>query len=194
MQPSLPPTILLPSKTPKILNIPFLQSVFPISTNCHPPIISYGAFKSNLFLKVMIFITSLMALILHHHPSSPSLVLHPQIQHTQPGSVRIISFLAFSLVLSPFHYNHLLPAPPLPLMHGKPWSSFKFLVIQEIAYSCSVIHRDWVSISCRYYFRNQLICSILTELGVTLPTPPVIYCDNVGAIYLCCLSFATWNM
>ncbi|KAL6348769.1 hypothetical protein AAG906_033425 [Vitis piasezkii] len=28
------------------------------------------------------------------------------------------------------------------------------------------------------------ICSLLTELGVTLPTPPVIYCDNVGVIYL----------
>ncbi|RVW74797.1 Retrovirus-related Pol polyprotein from transposon RE1 [Vitis vinifera] len=28
------------------------------------------------------------------------------------------------------------------------------------------------------------ICSILIELGVTLPTPPVIYCDNVGATYL----------
>ena len=114
VQSSLPPTIILPSKTPKILNIPFLQSISPISTNCHPLIISYGAFKSNLFLKVMIFITSLMALILHHHPSSLSLVLHPKIQHTQLGSIRIISFLAFSLVLSPFHYNRLLPAPPLP--------------------------------------------------------------------------------
>ena len=142
----------------------------------------------------MIFITSLIALIFHHYPPSPSLVLHPQIRHTQPGSVKIVSSLVLSLVLSPFHYNHLLPAPPLPLMHGKPWSSFKFLVIQEIAYSCSVIHRDWVSISCRYYFINQLICSILTELGVTLPTSLVIYCDNVGATYLCCLSFATWNM
>nr|CAN80558.1 hypothetical protein VITISV_023041 [Vitis vinifera] len=29
------------------------------------------------------------------------------------------------------------------------------------------------------------ICSFLTELSVTLPTPPVIYCDNVGATYLC---------
>ncbi|KAL6331784.1 hypothetical protein AAG906_020126 [Vitis piasezkii] len=28
------------------------------------------------------------------------------------------------------------------------------------------------------------ICSILIELGVTLPTPLVIYCDNVGATYL----------
>ncbi|RVW88195.1 hypothetical protein CK203_042895 [Vitis vinifera] len=65
-------------KTPKILNIPSLQSISPISPNCHPPIISHRAFKSNLFLKVMIFITSLMALILHHHPPSPSLVLHPK--------------------------------------------------------------------------------------------------------------------
>ncbi|WKA12632.1 hypothetical protein VitviT2T_029998 [Vitis vinifera] len=28
------------------------------------------------------------------------------------------------------------------------------------------------------------ICSLLTELSVTLPTPHVIYCDNVGATYL----------
>ena len=120
VHPSLPPTILSPSKTPKIINIPSLQSIFPISPNCHPPIISHGAFKSNLFLKVMIFITSLMTLILHHHPPSPSLVLHPQIRHTQPRSVMIVSSLALSLVLSLFHYNRLLPRPPLPLMHGKP--------------------------------------------------------------------------
>ena len=117
---SLPPTILSPSKTTKILNVPSLQSISPISPNCHPPIISHEAFKFNLFLKVMIFITSLMMLILHYHPPSPSLVLHPQIRHTQPRSVKIISSLALSLVLSPFHYNHLLPAPPLSLMHGKP--------------------------------------------------------------------------
>ena len=103
VHPSLPPTILSPSKTPKILNIPSLQSISPISPNCHPPIISHGAFKSNLFLKVMIFITSLMALILHHHPLSPSLVLHPQIRHTQLGSIRIVSSLMLSLVLSLFH-------------------------------------------------------------------------------------------
>ncbi|XP_019085614.1 PREDICTED: uncharacterized protein LOC109126486 [Camelina sativa] len=29
------------------------------------------------------------------------------------------------------------------------------------------------------------ICSLLTELGVRLPTPPVIYCDNMSATYLC---------
>ncbi|KAL6317773.1 hypothetical protein AAG906_030527 [Vitis piasezkii] len=29
------------------------------------------------------------------------------------------------------------------------------------------------------------ICSTLTKLGVTLPTLPVVYCDNVGATYLC---------
>ena len=115
--PSLPPTILSLSKTPKILNIPSLQSISPISPNCHPPIISHEAFKFNIFLKVIIFITSLMALILHHHPPSPSLVLHPQIWHTQPGSIMIVSSLTLSLVLSLFRYNYLLPAPPLPLMH-----------------------------------------------------------------------------
>ena len=113
-------TTLLNGFTLKILTIPSFQSISPMSPNCHPPIISHGAFKSNLFLKVMIFITSLMTLILHHHPPSPSLVLHPQIRHTQPRSIRIVSSLALSLVLSPFHYNRLLPALPLPLMHGKP--------------------------------------------------------------------------
>ena len=28
------------------------------------------------------------------------------------------------------------------------------------------------------------VCSLLTELGVTLSTKPVVYCDNVGATYL----------
>nr|BAA78425.1 polyprotein [Arabidopsis thaliana]BAK41505.1 polyprotein [Arabidopsis thaliana]BAK41506.1 polyprotein [Arabidopsis thaliana]BAK41508.1 polyprotein [Arabidopsis thaliana]BAK41509.1 polyprotein [Arabidopsis thaliana] len=31
----------------------------------------------------------------------------------------------------------------------------------------------------------QWICSLLTELGIRLTRPPVIYCDNVGATYLC---------
>lgn len=29
------------------------------------------------------------------------------------------------------------------------------------------------------------VCPLLTELGITLPASPVIYCDNVGATYLC---------
>lgn len=29
------------------------------------------------------------------------------------------------------------------------------------------------------------ICSLLTELGIHIPVTPVVYCDNVGATYLC---------
>lgn len=29
------------------------------------------------------------------------------------------------------------------------------------------------------------VCSLLSELGINLPAAPVIYCDNVGATYLC---------
>lgn len=29
-----------------------------------------------------------------------------------------------------------------------------------------------------------MVISLLTELGIPLPTTPVIYCDNVGATYL----------
>ena len=29
------------------------------------------------------------------------------------------------------------------------------------------------------------ICSLLTELGVSIPSAPTVYCDNVGATYLC---------
>ena len=29
------------------------------------------------------------------------------------------------------------------------------------------------------------ICSLLTELGVTISTTPTVYCDNIGATYLC---------
>ncbi|CAA7034345.1 unnamed protein product [Microthlaspi erraticum] len=31
----------------------------------------------------------------------------------------------------------------------------------------------------------QWICNILTELGVLLPSTPIVFCDNVGVIFLC---------
>ncbi|KFK33814.1 hypothetical protein AALP_AA5G063400 [Arabis alpina] len=31
----------------------------------------------------------------------------------------------------------------------------------------------------------QWICNVLTELGLTLPIPPLVLCDNVGATFLC---------
>ena len=56
------------------------------------------------------------------------------------------------------------------------------VVIQFLAHSRNIVqllgHPQRLSI-------DQLPCSLLTELRVNLPTPPVIYCDNVGATYLC---------
>ena len=59
------------------------------------------------------------------------------------------------------------------------WSSKK---------QCTVVRS---SIEAEYQLVSSItskinwICSLLTKLGVTLPTPHVIYCDNVGVTYLC---------
>lgn len=37
----------------------------------------------------------------------------------------------------------------------------------------------------KYSSELRLVCSLLTDLGITLPQAPVIYCDNIGATYLC---------
>ncbi|CAA7014680.1 unnamed protein product [Microthlaspi erraticum] len=36
-----------------------------------------------------------------------------------------------------------------------------------------------------FTFEVRWICSLLSELGLTLRQPPAVYCDNVGANYLC---------
>lgn len=67
-----------------------------------------------------------------------------------------------------------------------------YLVHHHISWSSKKQHTvAWSSTKVEYRSvatttsKINWIYSLLTKLGVTLPAPHVIYCDNVGATYLC---------
>ncbi|RVW99354.1 Retrovirus-related Pol polyprotein from transposon RE2 [Vitis vinifera] len=62
--------------------------------------------------------------------------------------------------------------------HSLSWSSKKQRTVAR-----SSIKAEYRSVAATTSEINW-ICSLLIELGVTLPTPHVIYCDNVGVTYL----------
>ncbi|KAK0603893.1 hypothetical protein LWI29_009838 [Acer saccharum] len=59
------------------------------------------------------------------------------------------------------------------------WSSKKQNTIAR-----STMEAEYRSVAATYAELNW-VCFLLTDLGLTLPSAPVIYCDNVGATQLC---------
>lgn len=63
--------------------------------------------------------------------------------------------------------------------HPISWSSKK-----QKGVACSSTEAEYRSVA-NTSAELRWICSLLTELGINITGPPVIYCDNVGATYLC---------
>lgn len=66
-------------------------------------------------------------------------------------------------------------------IHYVYWCHTYRLVIKETIRRRSIIEYRAVAYTAA---EMKWVCSLLTELGITLAQPPVVFCDNVGATYL----------